>query len=311
MKKIALITGAAGFVGKHVCHKFAMEGYSVIGIGRGGESKDQLTHWGVDRWIEGSITADLLTRVDVSEFPSVIVHCAGSGSVGQSFTSPYTDYMSSVDSLAKVLEWVRLNRNDANCRIVLTSSAAVYGNQNCFELNEDAELRPASPYGYHKLMAEVLLRSYSDHFGIKTSIVRLFSVYGDSLKKQLLWDAFKKFKNGNAVFFGSGNELRDWIHIDDASRLLYTASTSAVSDSFEVFNGTGEKSTIRNVINLLAGLLEYHGNIEFNMIEHQGNPRSLIGSATKAKSRLNWEPQVGLVDGLRRYAEWTKNQRYE
>jgi len=71
---------------------------------------------------------------------------------------------------------------------------------------------------------EDLCLSYAGRWGIRTSVVRLFSVYGPSLRKQLLWDACEKFRRGDNTFAGTGSELRDWLHVKDAAALIATAA---------------------------------------------------------------------------------------
>ncbi|TDA81588.1 SDR family oxidoreductase, partial [Halomonas marinisediminis] len=83
-----------------------------------------------------------------------------------------------------------------------------------------ARPNPMSPYGFSKLSAELLAQEYSQCFGVNSISVRPFSLYGPGLKKQLLWDACNKFSKGIGEFFGTGEEVRDWLHVEDASSMI-------------------------------------------------------------------------------------------
>ena len=108
--------------------------------------------------------------------------------------------------MAAVLEFSRLHAPDA--RIVLPSSAAVYGAVERTPIEEIDVLRPVTPYGAHKKIAEDLCASFGRYCGVKSAVVRLFSVYGPELRKQLLWDASWRVSRNENGFFGTGRELR-------------------------------------------------------------------------------------------------------
>ena len=96
-----------------------------------------------------------------------------------------------------------------------------------------------SPYGQHKRMMEQLCQSYATSFGMKSIVVRLFSVYGPMLRKQLLWDLCNRIQDGSRrlVLGGTGGEIRDWTHVRDVTRLLATLPTYDVPRPYHVVNG--------------------------------------------------------------------------
>ncbi len=301
----ALVLGAAGFIGRHVARALAKGGCEVIGIGHGKWTAEEAALFGVHQWIEADITFDALMALGDLGPIKCVVHCAGSGVVSYSFAEPWQDFQRTTVTTAAVLEWVR-RQAKPRPRIVLVSSAAVYGDQGDSDALETAIGSPISPYGFHKLAAEKLCESSSRFFDQPISIVRLFSVYGEGLRKQLLWDALNKFSRGEYQFFGTGNELRDWIHVDDAAALLALAALIPQS-TFEVYNGGAVHATTRQLLESLARAHGYAGDIHFNGEVHKGNPRRLTSSSGNASRRLNWMPQVPLEDGLNRYAAWFRS----
>ncbi len=302
MPDTVLVLGAAGFIGRHVCLRLAMSGYSVHGFGHGRMAPAEWSSWGMARWTAADVTVTDLQSAAGDESPCAIIHCAGSGAVGHSYAQPLDDFNRTVATTAAALEFARIC-NRPEMRVVLASSAAVYGDQGDVDLCETGTRAPVSPYGFHKLAAEGLCDSYARFFGVRVSLVRLFSVYGEGLRKQLLWDALNKLARGERTFFGTGNELRDWIHVSDAAQLLCLAA-QAQQGSFEIYNGAHEKASTSAVLAKLARIAGFDGQIDFNGHAHSGNPRRLTGACTHAWQQLGWRGSVGLDEGLARYVEW-------
>lgn len=305
-KHTAVVLGAAGFIGRHVCRELAGQGITVCGLGRGQWERNEWKKWGLSHWVESEIDRASLEQatiaVSATALPSIFVHCAGSGSVGHSYSAPFADYQRSVFSTLSLLEFVR-QLGPGGARVVLASSAAVYGDQGDVDLTETATRSPISPYGFHKVAAESLCDSYSRFFNVHTSIVRLFSVYGEGLRKQLLWDAMQKLTRGEYAFFGTGHEFRDWIHVDDAARLLCAAACEPQAP-FEIYNGGHAHATTRTVLTTLARHVGSGHEPTFNGETHIGNPRRLTASCAHASRQLTWNPEVDLENGLLRYARW-------
>lgn len=305
-RPIALVLGAAGFVGRHTCRALAASGCMVVGIGHGHWTAQDAARYGIDRWIESDITLEALIGLDNLCTVDCVVHCAGSGAVSFSYADPWQDFQRATVTTAAVLEWVR-RQDKPRPRLVVVSSAAIYGDQGDTDATETSVRAPISPYGFHKLAAESLCESASRFFDVPVSIVRLFSVYGEGLRKQLLWDAMSKFRIGEDQFFGTGHELRDWLHVDDAARLLSAAALSPQS-RFEIFNGANQQATTAQVLQQLAAVSFPGVSPRFNGETHTGNPRRLTADCSHARRLLAWAPQVALADGLRRYAEWFLQQ---
>jgi UDP-glucose 4-epimerase len=302
MASPVLVTGAHGFIGRHVCRSLATRGFEVRALGHGAWSDGEVASWGISRWLEADITFESLTQVAGGESLNALIHCAGSGSVAYSYTTPFEDYQRSVSTVAVLLEYLRRS-GAGRTRAVITSSAAVYGDQGDVDVTESSACSPISPYGFHKLAAENLCVSYARFFSVPVTVVRLFSVYGEGLRKQLLWDACQRFERGDTKFFGTGHELRDWIHVQDAASLLCAAS-GASEARFALYNGGHEKATTGEVLCALGKQFAGSPVPIFTGDTHTGNPRRLTADCGNARLQLGWQPKVHLAAGLRQYAAW-------
>ena len=279
----------------------------MIGLGHGAWDKAEWRSWGLSTFLDCDIDLPALNGLSLTHKPAAIIHCAGSSTVSYSFSSPHGDFNRAVNTTAAALEWLRVNAADT-CRLVMVSSAAIYGDQGDVDLVEGSSHTPISPYGFHKAIAENLCDSYSRFFGLRISIVRLFSVYGEGLRKQLLWDAAHKFARGERGFFGTGHELRDWIHVEDASRLLVAAALKP-QRTLEVYNGGHVQLTTHQILTVLASQFSADIRPEFTGETHSGNPRRLTSDSRHAMDQLGWVPATSIEDGLRAYAAWFKSAR--
>jgi UDP-glucose 4-epimerase len=302
-KKI-LITGAKGFLGSNVATHFKSLDYTTYGLGHGGLSIEESREIGLDYWKKDDISIKAI--LEFEQTFDVIVHCGGSGSVGFSVEHPYDDFKKTVDGTLEVLEYMRVYNPKAH--IIYPSSPAVQGECDDKPIVEEYMGKPASPYGYHKKIAEDLCQSYSEKFDLRVSIIRLFSVYGNGLKKQLLWDACNKIleSKNEAMFWGKGDETRDFIHVDDV--VLLFEKILEKNSSFIIINGgTGTKFTIKQTVELIRKNLEKDINIEFNKQINIGNPR-YYWADTKKLEDIGLDKFVSFEDGLDDYVKWFRRE---
>jgi UDP-glucose 4-epimerase len=304
MSPVSIVLGAGGFIGRHVSRALARQGATVLGLGHGLLSPVEKRQWGLSSWMEADVGVAPLAELLAGRPLAALIHCAGGSAVARSYVEPLVDFRRSVDSTAEVLEFARTLPGETP-RVVLASSAAVYGDQGDVDITEASACSPISPYGFHKLAAEHLCTSYARFFAVPVTVVRLFSVYGEGLRKQLLWDACLRFQRGEPEFFGTGHELRDWIHVDDAAALL-CAAASAPQARFALYNGGHEQATTRELLTTLGRLFDGSPAPVFTGNAHTGNPRRLTADCDHARHQLGWRPQMMLAEGLRRYADWFK-----
>ena len=307
-----LITGAHGFIGKHLARWLAHQGHQVVGLGHGIWPVAEAASWGVTHWLNGDIqSGNLRLLQQAGGTPDVVYHLAGGSSVGVAIANPREDFFRTVATTAELLEWLRVDAPLAP--LVAVSSAAVYGSGHEGLIGEDATLTPYSPYGHHKRIMEELCRSYAASYGLRVSIARLFSVFGAELKKQLLWDLCMRLATGTRplVLGGRGNELRDWTEVRDVVRALDLLATQASAEVAVVNVGTGTGNSVRQIAAGIAKhwpLPDAADAVQFSGQSRPGDPFSLVANAT-GLDKLGFAWEISVDDGLAAYVRWFQGQR--
>jgi UDP-glucose 4-epimerase len=300
VKDKVLITGANGFLGSHCVKNFAENSSEIFTIGHRCVKDIK-----VQEEIDGEISLENLQKYKNIAF-DIIIHCGGSGNVNYSFQNPLDDFNRSVNSTISVLEFVR--KFSPNSLVIYPSTPAVQGLHFDSPIKESDPSIPISPYGVHKQLAEQLCLSYSHNFGIKTAIIRFFSIYGEGLKKQLIWDACNKMlksENSEIEFWGTGEETRDWIYIDDAINLIKKVYKSNIDKPFIVNGGSGIRYTIYETLSILAKTFNFSGKIKFNKLQKKGDPYYYLADTTIA-NLIGWKPKFTLKKGIENYVKWFK-----
>jgi UDP-glucose 4-epimerase len=297
---LILVTGARGAIGRAVVREGARRGHRVIGVGHGAWTGDADLP-PLDGWWNSDLDVNVLSVIAHAKgVPDAVIHLAGGSQVGASITHPGEDFRRTVVSGQNLLEWVRLSAPAT--RVVIASTAAVYGDAHAGPIPEDASPAPKSPYGVHKAVVEMLAVSYGREFGVSSVMLRLFSAYGPGLRKQLIWDLAGRLLRGERrlVLGGTGEERRDFVHIDDAAALLLDAAALASPDA-PVFNcGSGRAISVREAAGLIAR--GFPGTeIEFTGEARPGDPFSLVSDTRRAAAaglRVTTPFEDGLADTM-------------
>lgn len=234
------------------------------------------------------------------------VNCSGAASVGGSFSNPMNDFQLNVVNVFKILEAIR--KFSPTTRFINLSSAAVYGNPATLPIRETAPTNPMSPYGHHKKMAEDLCLEFYRTFGLNSLSFRVFSAYGPGLRKQILWDLFTKFQNGgdSVELSGTGEETRDFLHIEDLVRLISLSMDKFPEGASVVNAANGSQVRISELAELVRLQLSSSKAVVFSGISRMGDPLHWEADISQAK-RLGFEPKVGIADGVRKYLNWVKS----
>lgn len=294
MKIKVLITGAAGFIGKKMYETFEIKNYSVIGCDHVNAENVEY----VDMLDDNAVMA-ILQQVE----PDIVIHCAGSADVGKSVKYPETDYAGNVTITHNLLFSLHKLHMD-NVRVIYLSSAGVYGNPISLPITEDMPLNPLSPYALHKVMCEDMCRYFKNNYGTDIKIARIFSAYGAGLRKQIFWDMhLKAEKTGKLEMFGTGNESRDYIHVDDVIQALYLIATSE-SDEM-IFNvANGEETTIRQATEWFADAAGLPTErISFNGHVREGDPINWRADNSRIVN-LGYKKSIDMKNGINTYVAW-------
>jgi UDP-glucose 4-epimerase len=298
------VTGASGFIGRHLTTALGVSEDSVFGLGRQVEAGLP----GLAGVYGGALNEASLQRLrEVCGVPDVIYHLAGGSSVGASVADPAGERVKTVDAGQALLRWMRDQAPGAS--LVLASTAAVYGTGHSGPIPEGAPLAPLSPYGHCKLELEGHVREAGAEWGLKAVILRFFSLYGPGLHRQLLWDILSRLKKGEAPLrlSGTGQESRDFMHVQDAVRLLVWSRALASPMVPTLNGGTGTGRTVRSIALDLAERWEPRSAIEFNGEQRPGDPQSLVADVTNLQT-LGFTPTKSWEAGLDELLRWFKGE---
>ena len=314
MSRRIWITGAHGFIGRHLAQALGAAGHAVAGIGHGAWPAAAAARWGVGHWLNGDLSSSNLNALGtLTGPPDVVMHLAGGSSVGAAIAQPKEDFARTVASTVELFEWLR-QESPQTC-VIAVSSAAVYGAGHAGQIGEDAVLAPYSPYGHHKAMMESLCRSYGATYGVRSAVARCFSVYGAGLRKQLLWDLCTKLEAGQTTIElgGSGDELRDWTDVRDVVRALAMLPdlASARAPTFNL--GSGVATSVRQVAGQVIAAWQpaiVNPVLGFSGQSRSGDPFSLQANASRL-STLGFEWRLPLNQGLTDYVRWFQGRDQE
>jgi UDP-glucose 4-epimerase len=296
-----LIIGAAGFLGRAITRYFSQHGWDVYGVDRDPASIKGLKEYAALE-LPHPLFDELLTRWQ----PHACIHAAGRASVPLSMQDPASDFRDGPVLTFYLLDSLR--HYVPQCSFVFLSSAAVYGNPLSLPVTEEQTPAPISAYGYHKQQSEIICREHSKLWNMKTSSVRIFSAYGPGLRRQVIWDIVNKALTQFEVRLqGTGQESRDFIHVDDiAFGLKILVDKSPMQG--DVYNlASGQETYIEELAALVLKQLDcatppiFSGELPHGTPQHWRADISQIGS-------LGFAPQIKLEQGIKEFVAWCRRE---
>jgi UDP-glucuronate 4-epimerase len=309
-----LVTGAAGFVGSRLSQVLAARGDEVVGLDNfdpyyAREHKERhLRDLDSPRFRfvpldlrDASAVRDLVER----ERPDAIAHLAAMAAVRYStrFPLPYGEV--NVQGTLHLLDAARQLETQPRC--ILASTGSVYGRDTPVPFREDAAAaHPLAPYPASKRAMEVFAHSFAHSFGLPTTILRFFNVYGPHGRPDMMpWQWARKIERGETLtLFDAGRLKRDWTYIDDIVRGFVSALDTPFG--FEVINlGCGRPVENRAFVQVLEGLLGKKAVIE-DVPAPISEPFETFADIDKARRLLGYEPQVNVEEGLARFVGWLR-----
>lgn len=220
-----------------------------------------------------------------------------------SLQQPEADFFGNTVLTFQLLE--ELRRFSPGSRFVLLSSAAVYGQPVVLPISENADPDPLSPYGFHKLQAESICREYREIYGIQTTSLRLFSVYGPMLRRQVIYDVIQRgLKEGKISFKATGAETRDFLHISDLCVALDLILAQA--EPAAVYNvASGVETSLRDLGCKISEALGFESLPDFTGVSQPGLPQRWAADVSLLEG-IGFETQVSLDEGLRETVAWCR-----
>ena len=297
MKNI-LIIGSKGFIGKHLKVFLEKKKFNVWGA-------DVITDYTeTDQYVViDAANADYREVFEKQQF-DICINCSGAASVPDSLLHPLRDYNLNTVNVFKLLEAIRSNQ--PTCKFINLSSAAVYGNPKNLPIQENAQINPVSPYGFHKLMSEQICTEYFQFFKIPTCSMRIFSAYGEGLKKQLFWDLYQKTKNNKEIIlYGTGLESRDFIYIKDLINAIYIVALNATFDGQVLNVANGEEVFIKDCVKTFYNFFDKKITYKFSGEGRKGDPNNWAADINSLK-QLGYKKQYNLNEGLHNFYQWIK-----
>ena len=314
-----LVTGAAGFIGSHLCDRLLADGCRVVGLDnfdsfypestKRANLAAALQNPGM-RLIEGDIRDGVLLEGLFTDVPlDAVVHLAARPGVRPSLDAPEPCIQVNVDGTLQLLEAMRRHHVG---RLVFGSSSSVYGNSSIAPYSEDQIAdRPISPYAASKRAGELLVHSYHHLFGLAAVCLRFFTVFGPRQRPDLAIHKFSRLmRNGQALpIYGDGESGRDYTYVDDAVEaivrsLRLTGANGQSAPCYEILNvGRSEPVTLNELLQHLATALKEKPRLD-RQPEQPGDVAFTCASTERIERVLDFRPQVGLEEGLERFATW-------
>ena len=295
-----LILGSEGFIGSNAVQYFQAKGYEVF-------AADITLKTAPNYFLINPERADFATLFIKQQFDACI-NATGAANVQLSFSSPALDYALNAANVFEILN--SIHEHNPHCRFINLSSAAVYGNPDQLPIAETAILHPLSPYGYHKMYSEQICTEFHRFFGLHTISARIFSAYGEGLRKQLFWDLYQKVDKATDAIevFGTGEESRDFIYIGDLLAALECILQKAVFDGNAINVASGEESTIKQAVNCFVKAFNKQVTVRFAGTPKIGDPLNWRADITRLRS-LGFQPRFSLEQGINNYCSWLHGKK--
>lgn len=292
-----LVTGAAGFVGSHLVNAL-VDATDVIALDHFHTNSPEIIADGA-RVVKGDIRdQDLIDRLIVDS--EIIFHQAAMRGVAESIKDPLETHNVNVDATLNLLKSAR----KYDSRLVLASSAAIYGDTIACPIDECSPTVPISPYGTQKLTIDNYTRNFSDLYGLEAVVLRYFNVFGRLKASESYRSVIGVFiqqaeDGGPLTIEGDGTQTRDFVHVRDIVRAnLLAATTDHIGEAYNI--GTGLETSINEMAELVRDTIDPSIAIE-HVDDRSGEVQHSVADISKANRLLGYEPSMTLTECLKRY----------
>lgn len=315
MRRI-LVTGAAGFIGSHLCERLLVQGDRVVGVDNFNAYYDPAIKRAniadSERHANFALReCDITNEADITALihdvrADVVVHLAARAGVRPSLQDPNLYHRVNVIGTQHILDACREVRPS---HLVIASSSSVYGGLTDVPFREGMDIsRPISPYAATKRMNELMGHVYHHVYGLNITLLRFFTVYGPRQRPDM---AIAKFigmiDRGEPIpMFGDGSTRRDYTYIDDILDGLLRAVDRPFP--FEIFNlGESHTTSLRELVDLVSRVVGKPALIEEKPLQ-PGDVEVTYADITKARDLLGYDPHTTMEEGLARHVAWFRDQ---
>ena len=311
MKKV-LITGAAGFIGSHLCDRFIKEGFYVIGIDSFlTGSPDNIAHLiGNERF--KFIKYDVTNFIYIPDEIDIILHFACPASPVDYLNHPI--HTMKVDSLGTINTLGLAKAKKARC--IFASTSEIYGDPQVHPQPETYwgnvnSIGPRSVYDEAKRFSEALTMAYYRKHHLDTRIVRIFNTYGPRMRMndgRVVPNFINQaLKNEPITVYGNGTQTRSFCYIDDLVEGIFKIATIDKLNGEVINLGNPEEYKIIDFAQIIKELTNSKSPIVFKPLP-QDDPKQRKPDITKVKTTLKWQPKVNLNEGLKKIINWFKEK---
>ncbi len=308
-----LITGAAGFIGSHLCERLLGDGCVVLGVDNFDDFYDpQIKRSNIAGCLENKnfqlVEADIRDRATMDETVgkdiNIIVHLAARAGVRPSIAQPLLYADVNVNGTTVLLEAAKEHKVD---KFIFASSSSIYGNNEKVPFSEvDNVDFPISPYAATKKAGELICHTYHHLYGISLTCLRFFTVYGPRQRPDLAIHKFAGLiEQGKAIpVYGDGTMSRDFTYIDDI--IDGTVAAMEKCAGFNIYNlGESRPITVNDLIAEIEKALGKKAVKEY-VPPQPGDVERTYADVTKAVSELGYNPKTKIEDGLAKFVTWLK-----
>jgi nucleoside-diphosphate-sugar epimerase len=302
-----LVTGAAGFIGAHLCEALLDSGHDVAGVDAfipyysPAVKERNLAELGEQarfRLHRADLRSDRLD--DLVADAEVIFHLAAMPGLTRSWTDFDSYATCNVQATQRLLESVRRSAPSLQ-RFIYASTSSVYG--LVASGDESTLLKPVSPYGITKLAGEHLCRAYAEAHALPVVVLRYFSVYGPRQRPDMGYHRFidALLRNQPIVIYGDGQQARGNTYVADCVQATIAAVQAPAGETYNV--GGGEAATVWQILRLLEEISGRPPAI-VQQPARPGDQRYTLADASRLRQHLGWQPSTPLREGLIRQWEW-------
>lgn len=291
-----LVTGGAGFIGRHTVKRLVEEGEQVVVVDTALAGNPRKMDESV-RFYATDIVSEELEAIFAEERPDAVIHLAAQTSVRRSLHNPTADAETNILGTIRLLQQcVRFGVR----RIVFASSAAVYGNPDYLPIEEAHGTEPLSFYGVSKRVSEMYIQSFSERYGLNYAILRYANVYGIRERRTgedgVLTAFVERLVAGLPLeVYGDGLQTRDFVYVKDVAEANVLALRCAGSQVLNISSGHG--ISLLEALGMLKEMSGRNVQPQFRPAQAGDIEQSVLDNG-KARDILWWEPKYSLYDGL-------------